>query len=270
MWPTSPLCTGCAAWAWAWASAGQGPSCGCRACIPGCLPPDHPAVPAALPHASQYDAALIGHIIALGVQQCVRELQRQAPQGAVCGACVAQRPLACRHAVPMPPCARCQPTKSPPASLHPRPCPGRAPTHAATITVLGVLPLEPMMLHVPQRIFGAMVDAANAELDGFAAAQANPRLRFRGACAGCTAASAPRRHACHAPVPAPGAACERPPLCRCPSCHRLRPRLQAARRQPELRSNAGWGASVRVPWRRPAAALHQGCHRRLRVTGSAL
>lgn len=29
----------------------------------------------------QYNASRIGHIVALGAQQCVRELQRQVPQG---------------------------------------------------------------------------------------------------------------------------------------------------------------------------------------------
>lgn len=37
------------------------------------------------------------------------------------------------------------------------------------------------MLHAPQRIFGAMVEAANAELEAYAQAQASPRLRFKGA-----------------------------------------------------------------------------------------
>ncbi|PRW20178.1 SGNH hydrolase [Chlorella sorokiniana] len=76
-----------------------------------------------------YNASRIGHIVAMGAQQCVRELQRQAPQ--------------------------------------------------ATVVVLALLPMEPLMLHAPQSMFGPMVEAANAELKQYVAAQGSERLKFK-------------------------------------------------------------------------------------------
>lgn len=60
---------------------------------------------------------------------------------------------------------------------------------AATVVVLGLLPMEPLMLHAPQRIFGPMVSAANAELQQYVAAQGSERLKYKGGgmdgCGGC-------------------------------------------------------------------------------------
>ncbi len=117
----------------------------------------------------QYNASRIGHIVALGAQQCVRELQRQAPQGeSTVAACNA---LCCRAAL------RC--ARLPQTTHHPAP---NAWLHsgAAAVVVLALLPMEPMMLHAPQRIFGPMVAAANAELQQYVAAQGSERLKFRG------------------------------------------------------------------------------------------
>lgn len=53
-------------------------------------------------------------------------------------------------------------------------CPG------AQITVLGLLPLQPLMLRAPQRLFDGMVEAANGELRGFVEADASGKLAFKG------------------------------------------------------------------------------------------
>lgn len=51
---------------------------------------------------------------------------------------------------------------------------------AATVVVLALLPMEPMMLHAPQRMFGPMVETANAELRQYVAAEGSGRLKFKG------------------------------------------------------------------------------------------
>lgn len=205
----------------------------------------------------------------MGAQQCVRELQRQAPQGEAAAGCNelvvhasysvdcllpwrCSQPMPCRHvnsAAVLSGDSRGAPPLCPP-SVH-------RPWLAATIVVLALLPMEPMMLHAPQRMFGPMVQAANAEMQQYVAAQGSEWLKFKGGLslggwaelegglswgwAGCctTAADALLRPACRAcssqqPAPRPSLAKLLPSiplLCLCLLLRRLRRPFQAARRR---------------------------------------
>ncbi|EFN50812.1 hypothetical protein CHLNCDRAFT_141743 [Chlorella variabilis] len=49
----------------------------------------------------------------------------------------------------------------------------------ATVIVFGLLPLQPMMLHAPQRLFDSKVEAANRAIAAFAAGEASAKLKFK-------------------------------------------------------------------------------------------
>ena len=56
------------------------------------------------------------------------------------------------------------------------------------VVVFGLLPIQPMMLHAPQRTFDELVAATNAELQRYVQAQASPQLRYKGGSRACSTA----------------------------------------------------------------------------------
>ena len=112
-----------------------------------------------------------------------------------CASCSDRRRKVCsrgrRQAAASPGSSACYPTalacRSAPLILSPS-LPRLPPCPAATVVVFGLLPIQPMMLHAPQRIFDELVAATNAELQRYVQAQASPQLRYKGGSRACRAA----------------------------------------------------------------------------------
>ena len=124
--------------------------------------------------------SFVSRVISLGVQQCVRELQKQAPQGGFSGPA---QPFHCQAAVSA---VLLGPILLSLALLVP--CP------AATVVVFGLLPIQPMMLHAPQRVFDELVGATNAALQQYVQVSASPKLRYKGEGRDCAGASKAAAH----------------------------------------------------------------------------